>query len=81
MATRSIPKTFLGRARARVADDINPGVVALPTGAWFGDPGTNVDPHGNPNVLTRDIGTSLLGQGCSAHSALVDIARDDAPTD
>jgi biotin/methionine sulfoxide reductase len=69
------------RARARVADDINPGVVALPTGAWVGDPGTNIDPHGNPNVLTRDIGTSRLGQGCSAHSALVDIARDDAPTE
>jgi len=64
------------RARARVSDDILPGVVALPTGAWFGDPGQNVDPHGNPNVLTRDIGTSRLGQGSSAHSALVEVRRD-----
>ena len=63
------------RARARVSDDILPGVVALPTGAWYGDPGGNIDPDGNPNVLTRDVGTSRLGQGCSAHTALVDVAR------
>ena len=62
------------RARARVSDDILPGVVALPTGAWFGDPGNNMDPDGNPNVLTRDVGTSRLGQGCSAHTALVEVA-------
>lgn len=63
------------RARVRLSDDIHPGVVALPTGAWYGDPGSNIDPDGNPNVLTRDIGTSRLGQGSSAHSALVDVAR------
>ncbi|WP_167647903.1 molybdopterin-dependent oxidoreductase [Mameliella alba] len=63
------------RARASVSSDINPGVVALPTGAWFGDPGGNIDPDGNPNVLTLDVGTSRLGQGCSAHSALVQVAR------
>ena len=63
------------RARALVSDGINPGVVALPTGAWFGDPGGNIDPDGNPNVLTMDVGTSRLGQGCSAHTALVEVAR------
>lgn len=63
------------RARASVSDDIRPGVVALPTGAWFGDPGGNIDPHGNPNVVTRDLGTSRLGQGCSAHTALVDVGK------
>ncbi|MBD3677094.1 MAG: molybdopterin-dependent oxidoreductase [Rhodobacteraceae bacterium] len=63
------------RARAVVSDDIRQGVVSLPTGAWFGDPGGNIDPAGNPNVLTRDVGTSRLGQGCSAHTALVDVAR------
>ncbi|MEM6971229.1 MAG: molybdopterin-dependent oxidoreductase [Pseudomonadota bacterium] len=62
------------RARARVSDDILPGVVALPTGAWMGDPGGNIDPDGNPNVLTKDVGTSRLGQGCSAHTALVQVA-------
>lgn len=63
------------RARAHVSDNIITGVVALPTGAWFGDPGGNIDPDGNPNVLTKDVGTSRLGQGCSAHTALVEVAR------
>jgi biotin/methionine sulfoxide reductase len=63
------------RARASVSDDIRSGVVALPTGAWLGDPGGNIDPHGNPNVLTLDVGTSRLGQGCSAHTALVDVVK------
>lgn len=61
------------RARAALSADILSGVVALPTGAWYGDPGNAMDPHGNPNVLTPDIGTSSLGQGCSAHTALVDV--------
>lgn len=63
------------RARAKVSEAIRPGVVSLPTGAWYGDPGGNIDPDGNPNVLTRDVGTSRLGQGCSAHSALVEVER------
>ena len=63
------------RARAAISTDILPGVVALPTGAWYGDPGENIDPHGNPNVLTADVGTSRLGQGCSAHTALVNVAK------
>jgi biotin/methionine sulfoxide reductase len=63
------------RARAQVSRTSAPGVVALPTGAWFGEPGDNIDPHGNPNVLTRDAGTSRLGQGCSAHTALVEVKR------
>lgn len=69
------------RARALVTDAVRPGVVALPTGAWFGDPGANVDPHGNPNVLTQDVGTSRLGQGCSAHTALVEVERAGAVVD
>ena len=32
-----------------------------------------LDQHGNPNALTRDVGTSRLGQGPSAHSALVQV--------
>lgn len=63
------------RARATLSEDIRSGVVALPTGAWYGDPGSNIDPDGNPNVLTQDVGTSRLGQGCSAHSALVNVCR------
>jgi biotin/methionine sulfoxide reductase len=63
------------RARALVSEHILPRVVALPTGAWYGDPGNNIDPDGNPNVLTKDVGTSRLAQGCSAHTALVEVQR------
>ena len=35
--------------------------------------------HGNPNVLTLDVGTSPLAQGTSALTALVEIERWDAP--
>lgn len=62
------------RARAAITPDIRQGVIAVPTGAWYGDPGNGIDPDGNPNVLTRDIGTSRLGQGCSAHTTLVEVA-------
>ena len=31
--------------------------------------------HGNPNVLTRDIGTSRLTQGCAGQHALVEVER------
>ena len=60
-----------------IDDKVRPGVVQISTGAWY-DP---EDPkkintlckHGNPNVLTRDKGTSKLGQGTIAHSCLIDI--------
>ncbi|MCB1747338.1 MAG: molybdopterin-dependent oxidoreductase [Gammaproteobacteria bacterium] len=66
-------------AGAVLSARIRPGVVQLATGAWF-DPvdtadGRGLDVHGNPNVLTRDIGTSALGQGPTAHSCLVEIER------
>jgi biotin/methionine sulfoxide reductase len=50
--------------------------VRLSCGAWF-DPYDEVQPelcvHGNPNVLTRDHGTSKLGQGPSSATALVEV--------
>ncbi len=67
----------------RITADITPGVVALPTGAWFDPlPGDeHLDVHGNPNALTPDVGTSRMGQGCAAQSCLVEVARweGDAP--
>ncbi|MGM0584397.1 MAG: molybdopterin-dependent oxidoreductase [Pseudomonadota bacterium] len=59
-------------ARARLTEDVAPGVVAIPTGAWFDPDGDGVDRQGNPNVLTEDVGTSRLGQGTSAHTARVE---------
>jgi biotin/methionine sulfoxide reductase len=63
-------------AGARVTAAVRPGVVVLATGAWY-DPEApgGLDRHGNPNVLTRDKGTSRLAQGPSAHSALVEVEK------
>ena len=33
--------------------------------------------HGNPNVLTRDIGTSALAQGCTGQLTTVQVERFD----
>ena len=70
-------------AAVALTDAIRPGVVELPTGAWYepldyGDP-NSLEVHGNPNVLTKDIGTSKLGQGPTAHSCLVEVERYDQP--
>ena len=49
----------------------------MATGAWFDPAPAAGEPerHGNPNVLTLDIGTSRLAQGSSALTALVEIER------
>ncbi len=63
-------------AGARLTDKIMKGVLVLSTGAWF-DPDyeINADLHGNPNVLTKDIGTSELSQGPTSHTCLVDVRK------
>ncbi|MBX2824736.1 MAG: molybdopterin-dependent oxidoreductase, partial [Gammaproteobacteria bacterium] len=60
-------------AKAVITPDIMPGVVSLPTGAWFTPDDQGIETQGNPNTLTRDTGTSQLGQGSSAHSCLVEL--------
>ncbi len=62
-------------ARAQINTAIRPGVVSLPTGAWYDIDADGTDTQGNPNVLTRDQGSSRLGQGSSAHTTLVEICR------
>ncbi|MFD4295509.1 molybdopterin-dependent oxidoreductase [Rhodococcus sp. NPDC058505] len=62
-------------------DGMRPDVVQLSTGAWY-DPLDPDDPtslcvHGNPNVLTADVGTSRLGRGSTGQHALVQIERFD----
>ncbi|QPC94546.1 molybdopterin-dependent oxidoreductase [Mesorhizobium sp. INR15] len=66
-------------AGAVLSREIMAGVVQLASGAWYhpeayAEPGA-LDLHGNPNMLTRDEGTSFLGQGPSAQSALVEIEK------
>ncbi len=66
-----------------VTPEVREGVVQLSTGAWYdpADPSNtgSLDKHGNPNVLTLDKGTSRLGQGPIAHSALIEIEKYDGP--
>lgn len=88
IAASDLVRVFNGRgaclASAVLSDQIRADVVQISTGAWL-DAGTLADGtllcrHGNPNVLTRDKGTSSLAQGPTAHSCLVDVARfDDTP--
>ncbi len=70
-------------ASARVTDDVMPGVVQLPTGAWYDPEDARAERpmcvHGNPNVLTRDAGTSSLAQGCSGQVTAVEVERFDGP--
>ncbi|MGB5327613.1 MAG: molybdopterin-dependent oxidoreductase [Gammaproteobacteria bacterium] len=63
------------KARAHISTDIRPSVVSLPTGAWLETGIDGTDTQGNPNILTRDLGTSRIGQGSSAHTTLVEVAR------
>ncbi|QIV84994.1 molybdopterin guanine dinucleotide-containing S/N-oxide reductase [Mycolicibacterium frederiksbergense] len=62
-----------------IDDRLRPRVVQLSTGAWF-DPLDPADPdslcvHGNPNVLTDDIGTSALARGCTGAHVLVQLEK------
>jgi len=68
-------------ATAVIDSGLKPGVVVLPTGAWFDAADEKLEIHGNPNVLTIDVGTSRLTQGSSAQSALVEVVlwEDAAP--
>jgi biotin/methionine sulfoxide reductase len=70
-------------AGVRLTRECLRGVAMLATGAWL-DPLDTGDPdslcvHGNPNVLTQDVGTSRLAQGPSAQSCLVEVERWEAP--
>jgi biotin/methionine sulfoxide reductase len=85
IADGDIIKLFNARgaclASVVVTSEIRQGVVQLPTGAWY-DPEDPDDDnalcvHGNPNVLTRDVGTSSLAQGCCGQLTAVDVVRFD----
>ena len=70
-------------AGLRLDEGLLRGVVLMATGAWFdplepGVPGS-LCVHGNPNVLTADIGSSALTQGPSAQSCLVRVEAFAGP--
>ncbi|MCW5256694.1 Asp-tRNA(Asn)/Glu-tRNA(Gln) amidotransferase GatCAB subunit C [Verminephrobacter aporrectodeae subsp. tuberculatae] len=79
IASGDLVKVFNRRgaciAAAVVDPDTMQGVAIMSTGAWFDPAGPALERHGNPNVLTIDIGTSRLAQAPSALSALVEIEK------
>ena len=88
IATGDVIRIFNARgaclAAAELSDAVMPGVVHLPTGAWFdpapGSEGVDDEAgafcvHGNPNVLTRDVGTSRLAQGCCGQVTVVECEK------
>jgi biotin/methionine sulfoxide reductase len=64
-------------AAAVLSTDVRQGVMQLSTGAWFEPHDRQADNatciHGNPNILTRDIGTSKLAQGCTGQITKVEV--------
>lgn len=66
-------------AGAAVSDTLMPGVIVLPTGAWYTPDDRNdpfaLDLAGNPNVVTRDAGSSRVSQGPAPNSCLVEADR------
>ncbi|MGM4888023.1 molybdopterin guanine dinucleotide-containing S/N-oxide reductase [Tardiphaga sp. 20_F10_N6_6] len=62
-----------------VTEDVMAGVVQLPTGAYYDPEDPNEEKplcvHGNPNVLTRDTGTSRLAQGCTGQLTVVNVEK------
>jgi len=69
-------------ATASVTATVRDNVLILPTGGWYSpsDGGENaLELAGNPNVLTLDLGTSSFGQGCSAHTCIVQIEKISQP--
>lgn len=64
---------------AVLSTDVRQGVMQLATGAWFEPDEVAAENamciHGNPNILTRDIGTSKLAQGCTGQITTVEVER------
>jgi biotin/methionine sulfoxide reductase len=83
IAGGDVVRVFNGRgaclAGVILSGEMMRGVVQLSTGAWYDpeEPGVagSLCKHGNPNVLTRDVGTSRIGQGPSAQTVLVEVER------
>lgn len=66
-------------AGAVIDDAVMPEAVQLSTGAWYDPDPDGMCRAGNPNVLTRDKGTSKLAQGPTAHTCVVEVERWQGP--
>ena len=69
-----------GLAGAVVTEGIRPGVICLHEGAWPDlDPQVGICKNGAVNVLTKDIPTSRLGNGCAGNTALAWLEKYTGP--
>lgn len=68
-------------AGAVVSDGIKPGVMCLHEGAWpdFAPEQGGICKNGAVNVLTKDIPSSRLGNGCAGNTALAWVEKYDGP--
>lgn len=67
-------------AGAVVTEGIRPGVICLHEGAWPDlDPQVGICKNGAVNVLTKDIPTSRLGNGCAGNTALAWLEKYTGP--
>ncbi|NTF09683.1 molybdopterin-dependent oxidoreductase [Agrobacterium rubi] len=70
-------------AGAVLSEDVKRGVMQLATGAWFEphdpDSENTMCLHGNPNILTHDVGTSKLAQGSTGQITTVEVERFSGP--
>lgn len=68
-------------AGAVVSDDIKPGVMCLHEGAWpdLDRDAGGICKNGAVNVLTKDIPSSRLGNGCAGNTALAWVEKYDGP--
>lgn len=67
-------------AGAVVTDGIRHGVICLHEGAWPDlDPQAGICKNGAVNVLTNDIPTSRLGNGCAGNTALARLEKYTGP--
>jgi biotin/methionine sulfoxide reductase len=66
-------------AAAVISKSVRQSVMQLATGAWFEPEDRTAETamciHGNPNILTRDLGTSKLAQGCTGQITTVEVER------
>nr|WP_305129856.1 molybdopterin dinucleotide binding domain-containing protein [Vibrio campbellii] len=82
--TGDLVRAFNGRGQvlvgALVTDGIKQSSVCIHEGGWPDlDPKTGICKNGGCNVLTLDIPTSRLANGCAANSALVRIEKYEGP--
>ena len=68
-------------AGAVVSDGIRPGVICLHEGAWpdLDRSAGGICKNGAVNVLTKDLPSSRLGNGCAGNTALAWVEKYDGP--